>query len=305
MDFSLSDEQKELQALAKQVLSGERDHWKELAAANLLGVAIPEQYGGLGYGVFEIALLLEEQGRAAVHLPILPTLITALAIEKCGSDELKDQWLPKVASGDAVLTAALETPTPAGAQADALLIDDTLTMDVDATPVEVTSGIPHAVVTGQGGIPMPGSDALARRYWTVGLCALQAGLADEALRMTAEYTKGRKQFDKPLASLQAVAQRAADAYVDVQAIRLTAYQAAWLLDEGVDADDEITIAKFWAAEGGQRVVHAAQHLHGGIGVDMDYPLNRYFTWSKQIELSLGGTTQQLVALGERLAVQPG
>ena len=305
MDFALSDEQKELQALAKQVLAGERATWKELAAANLLGVAISEQYGGLGYGIFEIALLLEEQGRAAVHLPLLPTLVTALAIEKCGSDELKDQWLPKVASGDAVLTAALETPTPAGAEADAVLIDDMLTMDIEATPVEVTSGIPHAIVDGVGGIPMPGSDAVVRRYWTVALCALQAGLADEALRMTAEYTKGRKQFDKPLASLQAVAQRAADAYVDVQAVRLTAYQAAWLLDEGADADDEITIAKFWAAEGGQRVVHAAQHLHGGIGVDMDYPLNRYFTWSKQIELSLGGGTQQLVALGERLAVQPG
>jgi alkylation response protein AidB-like acyl-CoA dehydrogenase len=305
MDFSLNDEQQELQTLAKQVLSGDRASWKELASANLLGVAVPEQYGGLGYGIFEIGLILEEQGRAAVHLPILPTLVTALAIDRCGSDALKAQWLPGVAAGDVVLTAALETPVPAGGQANAVLIGDTLTSDVEFEEVEVTSGIPHAVLTGRGGEAMPGSGEFVRRHWTAALCSLQAGLADGALQITAEYTKGRKQFDKPIASFQAVGQRAADAYIDVQAVSLTARQATWRLSEGLPADDEIAIAKFWAAEGGQRVVHAAQHLHGGIGVDVDYPLHRYFTFSKQVELSLGGATQQLVTLGRSLAVQPG
>jgi 3-oxocholest-4-en-26-oyl-CoA dehydrogenase beta subunit len=138
----------------------------------------------------------------------------------------------------------------------------------------------------------------------VGLCALAIGVCEEALRMTAEYTKTREQFDRPIATFQAVGQRAADSYIDTEAIRLTAWQAAWRISEGLPAAHEAAIAKFWAAEGGQRVVHAAVHLHGGIGVDKDYPLHRYFLLAKQIELTLGGTTPQLLKLGAMLAAEP-
>ena len=89
--------------------------------------------------------------------------------------------------------------------------------------------------------------------------------------MTAEYTKTREQFDRPIATFQAVGQRAADAYIDTEAVRLTAWQAIWRLSEGLPATTEVAVAKFWAAEGGQRVVHAAQHLHGGMGVDKRLP----------------------------------
>ena len=61
------------------------------------------------------------------------------------------------------------------------------------------------------------------------------------------------------------------------------------------------MAKFWAAEGGKRVVHTAQHLHGGVGVDRDYPVHRYFLYARQLELTLGGATRQLLALGRILA----
>ena len=124
------------------------------------------------------------------------------------------------------------------------------------------------------------------------------------MRLTAEYTKTREQFDRPIATFQAVGQRAADAYIDAEAIRLTAWQAAWRLAAGLPAAAEVAVAKFWAAEGGQRVVHAAQHLHGGIGVDRDYPLHRYFLWAKQLELTLGGATAQLLRLGALLADEP-
>ena len=298
MDFSLSDEQRELQDLAKQILGGERATWKELAAAGLLGVGIPEQYGGLGYGIFEVGLVLEEQGRAAVDLPLLPTLITSLVLP----EDAQAEWLPRVAAGDAVLTAAVEELIAYAAEADAILIGDQLVTDADVTPVETTSGIPHGVLSGS---TRTGARQIrTEQLWTAGLCALQSGVSAEALRMTAEYTKGRKQFDKPIASFQAVGQRAADAYIDALAIRMTAQQAAWRLGEGLPAEEELAIAKFWAAEAGQRVAHAAQHLHGGIGVDMDYPLHRYFIWSKQIELSLGSATEQLVKIGQGLAVQP-
>ena len=98
-------------------------------------------------------------------------------------------------------------------------------------------------------------------------------------------------------------QRAADAYVDSHAIRLTMLQAAWRLSAGYPAGREVAVAKYWAAAGGQRVVHAASHLHGGVGVDRDYPLHRYFLLAKQLELTLGGASRQLVALGRILAAE--
>jgi alkylation response protein AidB-like acyl-CoA dehydrogenase len=133
------------------------------------------------------------------------------------------------------------------------------------------------------------------------LCAVQAGVCEAALRLTATYTSERKQFGAPIATFQAVAHRAADAYIDTEAVRLTAYQAAWRLAEGHPAAEQLAIAKFWAAEGAQRVVHAAQHLHGGIGVDADYPVHRTFRWAKHVELSLGGGTTHLRRLGRLLA----
>jgi alkylation response protein AidB-like acyl-CoA dehydrogenase len=155
------------------------------------------------------------------------------------------------------------------------------------------------------GDPGAGDDALA---WTVdcalaGLCAIELGVAAEALRMTAEYTTKREQFGKPIASFQAVGQRAADAYVDVEAIRLATWQAVWRIAEDLPATEEVRIAKFWAAEGGHRTTYAAQHLHGGIGVDVDYPLHRHYTWSKQIELTLGAAKAQLVQIGSLMARQ--
>ncbi|MEL7210068.1 MAG: acyl-CoA dehydrogenase family protein, partial [Actinomycetota bacterium] len=126
----------------------------------------------------------------------------------------------------------------------------------------------------------------------------------QAVHLTAEYTKTREQFDRPIATFQAVGQRAADAFIDTEAIRLTTWQAVWRLSEGLPAGEQVSVAKFWAAEGGQRVVHAAQHLHGGMGVDRDYPLHRYFLWAKQLELTLGGATRSLLDLGSSIAAEP-
>jgi len=132
---------------------------------------------------------------------------------------------------------------------------------------------------------------------------LLLGACAQALALTATYTKERKQFDVPIASFQAVAHRAADAYMDTEAIRLTTWQALWRLSNGEDASDHVAVAKFWAAWGGQRVVHAAQHLHGGVGVDRDYPLHRSFLLVKELELQLGGATEQLVELGRLIAAE--
>jgi 3-oxocholest-4-en-26-oyl-CoA dehydrogenase beta subunit len=135
----------------------------------------------------------------------------------------------------------------------------------------------------------------------VALCALQLGAVDRLLRMTAEYTSTRHQFGRAIGSFQAVQQRLADAYIDVEAIRWTMWQAAWALDNDLNEDGDVDVAKFWASEGGQRIVSACLHLHGGMGVDVTYPLHRYYLRAKKWELTLGSATEHLVALGRQIA----
>ena len=308
MNWDLNEEQQAIKELTAQILDSERATWDELAKADLLGICLPEKYGGSGHGIFELALMLEEQGRAGVHLPILPTMACAMAIAQFGTDKQKDDWLPRVAHGEVVLSAVLSDDppyAPYGREAGAVFVGNTLyeANALELTDVETTSGEPQTIVRVHGADPGP--HPRANRWlldrWMAGLCMLQVGIADKALRLTAEYTAGREQFGKPIATFQAVAQRAADAYIDAEAIRLTAYQAAWRLAEGLPAANELAVAKFWAAEGGNKVMLAAQHLHGGIGVDMDYPLHTFTTWTKQIELTLGSATPSLLRRGRSIA----
>lgn len=136
---------------------------------------------------------------------------------------------------------------------------------------------------------------------TVGLCAEQLGVLERALELTAQYATERVQFDRPIGSFQAVSQRLADAYIDVEAVRLTLWQAAWLAADGRPCAAETATAKFWAAEAGHRVAHTAVHVHGGVGIDVDHVLHRYFVAAKRAEFALGGATQQALRLGSLLA----
>ncbi len=140
---------------------------------------------------------------------------------------------------------------------------------------------------------------MLERAWT-GLCALQIGIAEAAVRQTAEYLNTRNQFGVPLATFQATKMRAADAAIDTEAIRVTTWQAAWRLDNGFDAAKAVNVASWFASEAGQRVVFASQHLHGGMGADISYPIHRYFLWGKQIELQLGSPSAQLARLGRQV-----
>src|SRR5262245_1078046 len=139
---------------------------------------------------------------------------------------------------------------------------------------------------------------------TVAICALVSGVADQAVRLTVHYTTERKQFDRAIGTFQAVGQRMADCFIEDQAIELTMLQAATHLDEGRDDSVEIATAKFWAAEGGNHIGHAALHIHGGISIDVDFPIHRYFLWLKQYEFTLGSATTELLAIGRVLADTP-
>ncbi len=176
-----------------------------------------------------------------------------------------------------------------------------MTLDHVAVPEEALIGVPD------NGVEV--LHWLVDRY-TVGLCAIASGACERALKITAEYASNRKQFDKPIAMFQAVGQRMADAYIDNEAVHLTMWQAASRLAEEIPSDKEVATAKYWAAEGGSRIGHASLHIHGGISIDVDYPIHRYFLWLKQMEFTLGAATPQLVRLGRLLAgddesLQPG
>jgi 3-oxocholest-4-en-26-oyl-CoA dehydrogenase beta subunit len=255
------------------------------------------------------------------------SVLTAALVET-GTDPLHPTTTARP-DGDGWRVDGVKTCVPAGMLADRILVpaaagDDgaivVLSVEPNASGVtrerqDTTSGIPQARIE-LDGVHVDASDVLGDAEsgaaivdWMVeranaAMCAIATGVCEQALQMTAEYTKTREQFERPIATFQAVGQRAADAYIDTEAIRLTALQAAWRLEEGLPAAAEVAVAKFWAADGGQRVVHAAQHLHGGIGVDRDYPLHRYFLWAKELELTLGGATPQLLTLGAILAAEP-
>ncbi|WP_406125474.1 acyl-CoA/acyl-ACP dehydrogenase [Streptomyces canus] len=154
-------------------------------------------------------------------------------------------------------------------------------------------------------IDVEGAWEWLRDLLTTGTCALALGLGERVLRMSSEYTSKREQFGFPVATFQAVAVQAADRYIDLRAMEVTLWQAAWRIGAGagdtLPVAGDVAVAKIWASEGVRRVVQTAQHLHGGFGADVDYPLHRYHAWAKHLELSLGPAAAHEEALGDLLA----
>ncbi|MGF0174697.1 acyl-CoA dehydrogenase family protein [Streptomyces sp. Marseille-Q5077] len=147
-----------------------------------------------------------------------------------------------------------------------------------------------------------------RELLATGTCALALGLGERVLGMTSEYAGKREQFGHPIATFQAVAVQSADRYIDLRAMEATLWQAAWRTASGapgaLPASGDVAVAKIWASEGVRRVVQTAQHLHGGFGADVDYPLHRYHAWAKHLELALGPAAAHEEALGDLLAAHP-
>ncbi|MCK7623265.1 acyl-CoA/acyl-ACP dehydrogenase [Streptomyces sp. RS10V-4] len=133
---------------------------------------------------------------------------------------------------------------------------------------------------------------------------LQAGVCAGALARAVAHTTTREQFGRPLAANQGVQLRAAEAYMDTEAIRVTAYEAAWRRDAGLAAGPHALTAAWWASEAGKRVVHTGQHLHGGLGADLDHPVHRHFLWGRQLDAYLGAGAELLEELGALLTKEP-
>jgi 3-oxocholest-4-en-26-oyl-CoA dehydrogenase beta subunit len=379
MDFTLSSEQQEAAELAGRILgdrctqarlrqveaSGARfdaELWHETGTAGLVGIGLPEEYGGAGLGLLELCSVLAEVGRVVAPLPLAAHGPTAMTIARFGSPRQRDTWLPGAAAGRTVLTSALsedhasdparptttaelapdagagstglwwltgaKTVVPAGTVADLFVVPaDTaagLTVflvrpddagvaveaqtlndgDLAARLVLDSVSLGDDRVLGGAGNGAEVVRWLSQRL-TVALCALQVGIVEGALALTAEYARTREQFGRPIGTFQAVSQRLADGYIDAQGARLTLWEAAWRLSEDLPADVEVATAKMWAADAGHRVGHTTVHVHGGVGIDLDGAAHRYFTAATRVEFTLGGTTEQARAIGRILAAEPG
>src|SRR3954454_8619300 len=312
--------------------------WSDLAEAGLLGAGLAEDDGGLGLGMVGAALVAMEVGRTVAAVPHSAVSAAASVLARHGSPAQKKQWLPRIVGGDALVVVAPMhssvrlrerggrlTGTAIGVPwahvADALLLlvgDEVLLVDPQADGVVAARG---ETTARQVALDLTFDDVAAERVgndtaeafliecWLTLLAATQAGVTDAAVRMTAAYTSEREQFGKPLSTFQGVALAAADAYVESRAIEAVAMQAAQMLDaQSMDADVDSTLAvltaAWWASDAGQRCVHRTQHLHGGMGADITYPVHRYFLWGKQIELMCGAASSLLADLGEALADRP-
>jgi acyl-CoA dehydrogenase len=251
-------------------------------------------------------------------------LIATAALAEPDADDLGPPSARAEQAGRHWLLTGVKTAVPAGALASLILVPAQTAAGVTVFAVEpsdpgvtvrrqhLTGGAGAAEidlagvrVSGDRVLGAPGGAAdvagwLADRA-TVGLCALQLGVTERALELTAAYAREREQFGRPIGAFQAVAQRLADAHIDVAGIALTMWQAAWRLQQGLPRATEIATAKFWAADAGHRVAHTAVHVHGGVGIDTSYPLHRYFTAAKENEFALGGATAQLRRIGAALA----
>jgi alkylation response protein AidB-like acyl-CoA dehydrogenase len=324
-----------VRSVIREALDRDAD-WAALAEAGLLAVAVPEAHGGEGLGLAEVAELLRETGARAVHLPVWETLCCgALTLAAAGSDEQQKQLLPGIATGDVVVTPAVrevvsgipDRPTATLSDgrvtgrkigvthaegATALLVPvldgdrivvalvDPAVDGVTLLPSPSSSGVTeHTVVLdGAPADVLPGEDAARRlrELAVAGLCLTASGVVAGARDLTADYVKGRTQFGRRLAEFQAVAQQIADVYVASRMITLAADNAAWRVDEGLDATDDLAVAAYWLCEDGLPALHTCQHLHGGMGVDETYPLHHYFSWVTDITHALGGPRLTLDAV---------
>lgn len=315
MDFSLTEEQQALQDLARGMgkeIEGADAQWAALAESEVLGLTLPEADGGAGLGMVELALILEGLGRAGA--PAAPDLLDALVLgamplAQFGDETTKSQVLPRFLDGSTLLTGAWEgvESVPLGERATGGVVihagDDVLFCAAPRWQAQqgTDDRSAGALTYDDADTVRLGGDEVVRwtldRAW-IAQSALMLGLADGALRLTSRYTTERHQFGRPIATFQAVTQRVADMYVDVLTMRLAVRRAAWALDARQDCAAEIATARFIAAEGCHRVVCAAQHVHGGVGFDREYPLHRHFLMAKRIEFSLGGAPEHLARLGE-------
>ena len=362
MDLGLSEEQEMLKTMAREFLTDKLpkavvreieeselgyspDLWREMAELGWVGLVFPEKYGGSGMGFLDLAVLLEEMGKACLPGPYFSTVILGgLPILDFGSEEQKQEYLPKIASGETIFTLALTEPSArydaatigvkANSNGDAYVLSGTKLFVPDAHIADYmlvvartddkakgeagitifivdakSPGISHTVLKTMANdnlcevvfdkVSVPKENILGQlnQGWSevqkiiqraaIAKCCEVVGCVQQALDMTVDYAKERKQFGRPIGSFQIIQHYCADMATDVDGARLSTYQAAWMISEGLPCTLEVAVAKAWAGEASQRIMALAHQIHGAIGYSIDHDLQFYTRRAKAAEATFG------------------
>jgi 3-oxocholest-4-en-26-oyl-CoA dehydrogenase beta subunit len=286
MDFGWSEEQGDVRGLVRSILSdhvtAERmatheqatgpwvmsDVWSLLAASEVLGV-------GEFMGFTTACILAEECGRVVAPLPIIEHIATT-SVGLASGTVSHGALVPWAGHTSTVYVLGDDVRRVSASELDLAPVTTTAFERFATADIDVAS----AEVIGEADLAKR-----LRQHLAIATCAYLYGLSRAAMIMTAKFVSERRQFGVPLATFQAVAHRAADMYIDTDCAKVAWWQAAWRLEQGLPADRETRIASTMARDMAHSVTTAAQHLHGGMGFDRDYPLHRYYLLAKRLELA--------------------
>ncbi|GJF09654.1 acyl-CoA dehydrogenase [Mycolicibacterium cyprinidarum] len=328
MDFSPDEGQQAVADVVTSVLDRENS-WEALVAGGVPALAVPERLGGDGVGLAEITTALTEIGRHGTVSPALASLGSTAVLLDLASDAQQDRYLADVAKGS-ILTFALSEPgvslpdqpaltlagnklngtkvgVPYAAQSDWMIVStdsgivivsgNAEGLSVTKTP---TSNDSDEFVVSFADVAIAEADVLVdatprrvNQLVLAALGALAAGLMAGALRLTADYVATREQFGRPLSTFQTVAAQLSEVYIASRTISLVATSVAWLLSDGREADDELALLGYWLTSQAPPAMRICHHLHGGMGMDITYPMNRYYSSIKDLTRLLGGPTHRL------------
>jgi 3-oxo-4-pregnene-20-carboxyl-CoA dehydrogenase alpha subunit len=332
VDFSPDEGQQAVADVVTSVL--DRDNsWDALLAGGVTALGVPERLGGDGVGLAELATALTEIGRHGTTGPALAVLGATAVLLDLASEAQQDRYLGGVAKGS-IVTLALNEPgaalpdrpattlsagklngtkigVPSAAQADWIIVTaDTGVVAVSGRADGVravkspTSNHSDEYVVTFSDVAVADEDVLAdataKRVNQLALAttgAYAAGLVAGALRLTADYVANREQFGKPLSTFQTVAAQLAEVYIASRTLTLAATSVIWRLAEGRDADLDLDVLGYWLASQAPPVMQLCHHMHGGMGMDIAYPMDRYYSTIKDLTRLLGGPQQRLSLLG--------
>jgi alkylation response protein AidB-like acyl-CoA dehydrogenase len=346
MNFGLNDSQVFLRDSAREFFGGEcppaivrqamdtgTAHdaalWSQLVTQGYTGVIFDEDLGGIGLGIIELVLVMEEAGRALLPGPLFSTVALAGAvIDACGSPEQRRQLLTPICRGEICATlAVLEsggswdpaavTMTMANGRlsGEKLFVPDAAVARVILVVARDGVYVVEAKAPGVRIEPMSGmdltrklsavtfqdveaerlahSDGLARglQIAATALAAELVGGMQRTLDLTVEYAKTRKQFGKPIGQFQSVQHQCADMYLETESARSAVYYAAWALQERApDAAVAAAVAKIYASDAARTVGNRGIQVHGGMGFTWENDLHLYYRRAKASETMLGDAT---------------
>jgi alkylation response protein AidB-like acyl-CoA dehydrogenase len=320
MYFDFTDDAKDLAAGAREFLTGEytpdyvrsvwdadgpRDpsKWTHLAETGFVGVGVAEDFGGLGMGDVEMSLLLEEAGRANLTEPLLETgAVVAPTIADYGSEATKKEWLPRIASGEAIVTVRLgDAPVAVDADiADGLLLEEDGALHLVGADSFTASQVDSLdlgrrvftveAITSSDTLLTDDADAYARTFdrAAVATAAWLNGIGQQVLEMSVAYVKEREQFGRPVGSFQAVKHLLAETVLQVETSRAATWYAAYAVQHDLaDRTEAASVAKSFASDAERLANTNSLQAHAGIGFTWEHDLHLWLKRGKALEGAYG------------------